>query len=369
MWAPPVIEQLQTGTGNLRKIYDQFSEPGEPFVGVGAALKAMIGRFNLLGPWLRDPLTSPTSGPNLVGFVLFGALVGVAGWLAIRRRDPVEGRLVALLGGLSALGALSTARVFGFFFEYVIRWMLVLVAWWIGWALWSIGRSLREHGLVARRVGWSTVAVGLIGPAIPGIGRGVAADVPYSIDSEIAAELSDQLRGTLEPGLTYQINERDPVALGGVAFGLHLELDRHGWDVGVGPWGQAGVKQFRVVTDDSADAQLWFLAGTPLIQVATSTSGVELLATYDPRSGPQVQRAAQLEAEVVAMMCAAGRPDWIDALSARWGFTVLALSSEVPAELKRAVDALGALRLQTAVVRTAPGTDLYALEVPRPPCP
>src|SRR4249920_130078 len=46
-WLPPVIEQLRPGTGNMRKLYHQFTNPGEPFVGTRAAVKAMVGRFNL----------------------------------------------------------------------------------------------------------------------------------------------------------------------------------------------------------------------------------------------------------------------------------------------------------------------------------
>ncbi|MEP7113483.1 MAG: hypothetical protein ABI862_09480, partial [Ilumatobacteraceae bacterium] len=45
-WLPPLIEQRRPGTGNLRKIYHQFTDPGAPFVGSRAAIKAMVGRFN-----------------------------------------------------------------------------------------------------------------------------------------------------------------------------------------------------------------------------------------------------------------------------------------------------------------------------------
>ena len=86
-WLPPVIEQFRPGTGNLRKLYHQFTDPGAPFVGTRAALKAMIGRFNMLGPWLVDAQKDPRSTPNYVGFVLFVALVVVSARWAWRRRD------------------------------------------------------------------------------------------------------------------------------------------------------------------------------------------------------------------------------------------------------------------------------------------
>ncbi len=49
VWLPPLIEQFRPGPGNLRKLYDEFTSPAEPYVGLGAALKAMAGELNLWG--------------------------------------------------------------------------------------------------------------------------------------------------------------------------------------------------------------------------------------------------------------------------------------------------------------------------------
>ena len=45
MWLPPVIEQLQPGPGNLRRIWDHFTNPPEQPIGIRAAarLYAAIG--------------------------------------------------------------------------------------------------------------------------------------------------------------------------------------------------------------------------------------------------------------------------------------------------------------------------------------
>ena len=89
-WLPPVIEQLHPGEGNLRKLYHQFTDPGAPFVGARAAIKAMIGRFNLLGPWIVDAQKDPRSSPNYIGFIMFVALVVLSARWAWKRRDRVE---------------------------------------------------------------------------------------------------------------------------------------------------------------------------------------------------------------------------------------------------------------------------------------
>ncbi|MGZ4791144.1 MAG: hypothetical protein ACXWBO_04710, partial [Ilumatobacteraceae bacterium] len=143
-WLPPVIEQLRPGTGNMRKLYHQFTDPGEPFVGARAAIKAMVGRFNVFGPWLIDPQKDPRATPNYVGFALFVVLVGVSARWAWRRRDRVELTLYAVLSVATVLGLISTSRIFGTFFEYVIRWMSPLVAMWVAASLWSCWLTWRS---------------------------------------------------------------------------------------------------------------------------------------------------------------------------------------------------------------------------------
>ena len=254
-----MIEQLRPGTGNLRKLYHQFSDPGEPFVGGRAAIKAMIGRFNLLGPWIMDAQKDPLTRPNYIGFVLFVALVAVSARFAWTRRERIELSLYAVLITATVLGLFSTMRIFGIFFEYVIRWMLPLVALWVATCVWSCWLTWRARPQteaegqrdVDRRPRVAAAAVIALAVALTGIGvaRAATAEVPYERDSAITGALAGQLEASLDPTKRYQINEVDPVALGSVAFGLALELEKHS-DIhaGVGPWGVAGVTPFRVVS-------------------------------------------------------------------------------------------------------------------------
>lgn len=368
MWLPPLVEQLQRGTGNLRKVYDQFTQPTEAYVGVGAALKAMAGRFNLFGPWSNDPLQSPTADPNVIGFVLFCALVAAGGWCAWRRRHRSELTLYAVLAWGTLLGVFSTARIFGSFFEYVVRWMLPLVAMWIGAAAWSIARTaLADERTPRRALLGGAVVVAAVCVAV-GVPRGLGADVPYRVDSDITRALADQLTTTLDPDLRYQINERDPVALGSVAFGLHLQLDKDGFRAGVGPWGQAGVKQFRVVDDAEADATLWYVAGDPLIGAVSALPGARVVAEYDVRTPEQVAESNRLAGEILERLCAGGRGDLEPYLYARWGFTSVGFQPGLPADVVPLLERLTDLRQPAAVVELPVGVDVNAVQVPLRGC-
>jgi hypothetical protein len=369
-WLPPLIEQLRPGTGNLRKLYHQFSDPGAPFVGVRAAVKAMIGRFNLLGPWIVDAQKDPQSTPNYIGFVLFVALVAVSARWAWKRRERVELSLYVVLSAATVLGLLSTMRIFGVFFEYVVRWMLPLVALWVATCLWSCWLTWRarspsdDHTL--RLV---TGAVAICACAATGIGvaRAASADVPYQRDSAITNALSAELETTLDPAIRYQINEVDPVALGSVAFGMALELEKQNRvHAGVGPWGVAGVMPHRVVDADEAGAVLWYVASTPLIDAFNAQPGAVEMASFDVRSSEEAERSDQLQTELLQVLCDAGRSDLRNLLFTRWGHTLLTFMTDLPARAKSLLQQYSDLRLPAAVIELPLGVDGY-LVTAQPP--
>ena len=371
-WLPPVIEQLRPGTGNLRKLYHQFSDPGAPFVGSRAAIKAMLGRFNLFGPWIVDAQKDPRSTPNYIGFVLFVGLVGVSARWAWKRRERVELSLYAVLGAATVLGLFSTMRIFGVFFEYVIRWMLPLVALWIATALWSCWLTWRARPADSRVDQRKLIAAGVAAVcacAATGIGvaRAATAEVPYMRDSRITGVLAAQLETSLDPSIPYQINEVDPVALGSVAFGLALELEKkHHIHAGVGPWGVAGVTPFRVVNDTQAEATLWYVASDPEIAAFSAIPGAVVRASFDVRTPREAQLSDRLQAQLLQVLCSAGRPDLRDLLFTRWGHTLLTFMTDLPAEAAPLLQQYSDMRLPAAVIELPVGVDGYLVKAPPP---
>ena len=371
-WLPPVIEQLRPGTGNLRKLFHQFSDPGAPFVGSRAAIKAMLGRFNLFGPWIVDAQKDPRSTPNYIGFVLFVGLVGVSARWAWKRRERVELSLYAVLGAATVLGLFSTMRIFGVFFEYVIRWMLPLVALWIATALWSCWLTWRARPADSRVDQRKLIAAGVAAVcacAATGIGvaRAATAEVPYMRDSRITGVLAAQLETSLDPSIPYQINEVDPVALGSVAFGLALELEKkHHIHAGVGPWGVAGVTPFRVVNDTQAEATLWYVASDPEIAAFSAIPGAVVRASFDVRTPREAQLSDRLQAQLLQVLCSAGRPDLRDLLFTRWGHTLLTFMTDLPAEAAPLLQQYSDMRLPAAVIELPVGVDGYLVKAPPP---
>lgn len=366
-WLPPLLDQLRPGVGNMRKLYHQFADPSAPFVGPLAATKAMIGRFNMFGPWINDPQSDPRSTPNYIGFVLFIALVGCAGRLAWRRRERVEITLYIVLAGVTALGFMSTTRIFGTFFEYVIRWMSPLVALWVATSLWSLWLTWKERSATPMKAAGVVAAAALV-ITVVGVARATTAEIPYSRDSAITGALAAQLEQSLDPALRYQINEFDPVALGSPAFGLALETERHGLHAGVGPWGAAGVMPFRVVDDQRADATLWYVASDPVIAAFSTLPDAKVQALFDVRTPTEAKRSNELEAQLVGALCEQGGVPLARLLFARWGHTALAYNPDLPSDAVGLLQQYTDLRQPAAVIELPVGVNGYDV-APQPPEP
>jgi hypothetical protein len=262
------------------------------------------------------------------------------------------------------LGAISTTRVFGTFFEYVIRWMLPLVALWVGAALWSIGRALRAGvpRLDGRAV-W-VVAPFIVGVATVGVVRAAGGEVPYPRDVAITAALSRGARAALDPSLRYQFNEVDPVALGAVAYGLALDFEHHDWHSGVGPWGAAGAMSHRVINDVQADAALWYVASARLIDRFAAVPGAKVIARYDVRTPAEATRSDELERQIVAGLCADGGEKAAEVMYLRWGETRVLFDPSTSPRVHSLVYEFTALRQPAAIIQLPPGAPAIDLEAP-----
>ena len=82
--------------------------------------------------------------------------------LLIRRALPQRGvliRLFALLGGLTLVGIISTSRIFGDFFEYIIRWWWMIIAWIFAACVMAIAQLRRERWVGVSALGRRSAGV------------------------------------------------------------------------------------------------------------------------------------------------------------------------------------------------------------------
>lgn len=374
-WMPPLIEQARVGTGNLRKVLEQFLDPQQAAVGAAAALEAAAARLNVVGMWQASTAGDARSGLSVVGVAATLLVVGVAASTS-RRADAAMRRWMSVLAGTTALGILSASRVFGTFFEYVVRWFVPLTGLWLGTAAWGLLRRRSQGGSGSgetRPLGRAAAVAGVALLALSGVGivRAGGADVPHDRDGRLVAALEGQLRpaiaARLERGERLRLDEVDIVSLGSVTFGLVVEFDSGPGRLGVGEWGRWGVQPHRVVAGE-ADGALWLVTSQRMIDHFAALDGATVLALADVRTAAEAARAAELEAELVERLCAAGRPDLVATLARRWGYTVLVLDESLPDDITELVSEMITLGQVAAVVELPLGTDGFAVEVPPPAC-
>ena len=136
LWLPPVLDQLFR-SGNLRVLWEYFTDPPEAAIGPGEGLEAL---FINLSPWRLVVGTAEAGGtsgsvvPAILLLVAWLAAVAVAWRVAPRALQ----RLNVVLAVALVLGAISASRIFGFVWYYLLLWAagvatLMLIS--IGWSI------------------------------------------------------------------------------------------------------------------------------------------------------------------------------------------------------------------------------------------
>lgn len=356
MWLPPVIEQFQEGTGNLRRLWEHFTAPESATVGFGAALKAVAGEFNLLGPFVTGPGKAPYDAPNVIGLLLFVVLV-VGGALALRR-DRSMLTLFGVVAGSSLVGLVATSRVFGEFYDYVIRWMWIqagLLA-----AVSAVGVARRIVATVGRGRALAVGLAALIAVSAAGVGASAGARPPYAPDSRIVAGLAPQLEERLgSRDVDLVLRWHDPASLGGTSFGLVLEMEKRGVEIHVEPWAGAAARRHRVLVESDADAVLWLVTGPENIAAFERRPDAVKLAETDPRSTADVLESDRLRERIEASMVEAGHPEWIDLLDSQYGHMQVLLFTPITEDLFEATARYSEIRLPTAVFEVPVGAPYF----------
>ena len=305
LWAPPVVDQLGDGTGNLSVIVESFREPATPAIGVGDGLDIWFSR---LDPW------SLATGDAVTGAgATVRALVLLAAWVAsvaLAWRHPVQGVLWLdlVLAVALGVGLVSLTRISGVPWFYLHLWgwgttALVLVA-----TVWSaVVARAAARPVPTTLTRWGPVALGaalvVVAGAftwdtahreepVPELTAGVRGVAPAALE---ALDRDDAPGGG--PDGHYLVEWVDPVAIGDQGWSLLSELERVGLDANVDPAFAVGARDHRVIRPDRATATVTLVIG-PTIEEFRDRPGAVELSYFDPRTEAEQERFADLRDQV-----------------------------------------------------------------------
>ncbi len=330
LWLPPLVNQVNHEPRNFTQLWDHFTDPPEPPVGLRKGIELELLHLDVFrlatdGGGADGSLVDASSDPD--GSVLPGACVlavwAAAAVMAWRLRHQVLIRLHLVVGVSLVLAVYAMSRIFGKVWYYLMLWswgitalLFVAVGWTVAVVLarrlpaerrarvWpATAGALAAVVLLVTAV--STVDAAKVDPPAPTLSRALGAVLPATSAALDAGEGA----ATGHDG-HYIVMWRDAYYFGSQAFGLVSELERRGFDARVEHGWRVPVTEHRVIDRANADAIVYLTTGV-FIEQARSKPGAVEVAFVEPRREAELAEFAQLRADVVAELEQAGRGDLV----------------------------------------------------------
>ena len=287
-WSGPFVDAVAHHPSNLHKLFDNFAsrsaaaQKAEPVLGVGSGARTMIRALSPVGAWVKGGIV--VDGSVIPGLVLMVAWIGVV--IALVRSPERRARhrnllqLDAVLALALLFGFVAITRIFGEPYLYVFRWIVVLAAlvvFTLGWGVAVIvprrsNPDVRPVRTVRNRT--AGAAIGLILLSVFTSVRVARQGIPYPYSWRQEREMAPTVAQALRSDRTYLIEWQDPVYLGGLGFGLMLDLERRGFHVGADAQYSAAVEPRRVLCPGHYDAVITVVTGPLAIDTWHAKPGV-----------------------------------------------------------------------------------------------
>jgi hypothetical protein len=304
-WSGPLWDLLTNHPSNVAKILANFSSPSDPPIGLRAGIEAVFQTTGPLGSWVWGGAAVEGSAWPGKLFLLAWAVVAVV--VAVRGERPALSRFNALLAGTLLIGMFAVSRIFGSLYLYTFRWIVVIVAFQVFTLGWGVATLIpRPSPVVQRRLaGMAVIALVLLsGVTAVRISR---QEIPYDQSWRSEQALAPVVASKLDPDKRYLVTWDDPAYLGGLGFGLILDLERRGFTVGGQPQYDAAIEPHRVMCSGDFDGVITVVTGEHNIAAYRERDGLTELASTDPRKDPAAwNRTAD---ELVDVLNAQRAPD------------------------------------------------------------
>lgn len=316
-WLPVLVDQV-AGDGNVGELVSYFAGGGDEPAGLGAAAGMLARELGGVAPWMGglEPAddagalpTSPLSGLGvpLVAFALATVLAVGAG-----ARSAL--RLQVVVGVAALVGLVSTSRITGEVYAYLVRWWwAIALCWWLSvlWSCWSAVPAAARRALVpvvavlaGSVVWWSSATVV----------RGV--DDVGTPDGEWWVTLEEIVPDTLA-----RVPREGPLLVravgskwGSIGDGVRLALEKDGVDVVVDDPEVVKFGSGRAAADRPPRGVVWVVTGIEPIERAGETAGLVEVARWDPLTPEERATYTVSAAALRDQFAALGRVDLVRAL-------------------------------------------------------
>lgn len=307
-WSGPLYDLVANDPSNVSKLIANFSTPSDPPIGLKAGIEAVFQSTGPTGSWVWGGAAVEGSAWPGKLFLLAWAVVAVL--VAVRGDRPALSRFNALLTATLLVGMFAVSRIFGSLYLYTFRWIVVIVAFQVFTLGWGLATLLPRPSPVAQRRLAGLTVVGLVllsGVTAVRISR---QEIPYDQSWRSEQALAPAVASKLDPDQRYLVQWDDPAYLGGLGFGLILDLERRGFTVGGQPQYDAAIEPHRVMCTGDFDAVLTVVTGENHIAAWRQRDGITELAATDPRDDPAAwNRTADELVDVLNAQRAPGDPE------------------------------------------------------------
>lgn len=366
LWLPPLIDQATNDPGNASMIVENFRNSDDGPLGVRRGLELIAVHLDL---WRILTGHLGTSGPVVPGLVLLAAWAGAA-VVAWRLRDQALKRLHAVVAAALVLGVVSASQILGELWYYLSLWAWGIAALVVVATVWTFAAAYTRRGTTVRPAGPDAGRAPTPVPAGAGAllvivvawagmftNDAARAEQPAARQSLQLSQLAPPTAEALDADVAgtggrdghYLVTWTDPVAIGATGFGLLLELERQGFDVGVPePYG-TGAVEHRIMGLDEATGQVDLVVGEAGIAAARQPGAV-VVAESDIRTEADIDRYGRLRDEVVSQLQDAGAADLEPTLDT--ALMAVAIDRRVPEETRELIADMADIGAPAAVFVT-----------------